>query len=149
MNTRFARKIDLILEETGIAPPEPSKQTTDLIEIAIQMQETIAKFQRDMHDTQIQINNIVEQLNSNLGVEIRRRQPKLTTSLKDGNCIAGYRTKQLITRPDLVNKCWRVDGPLGRHFARHAPANVLELDSDVRPLADAISNFFNDYYKSI
>jgi hypothetical protein len=149
MNSRFARKIDLMLEENlGIAPPEPAKPT-DLIEIAMQLQETISKLQRDMNDTQIQITNIIEQLNASLGSEIRKRRPELWTTLKNGNCVAGYRTKQLVARPDLQKKSWMIDGPLSRHFVRHAPASSLELTSDVGPLADAVSNFFTEYYKSI
>ena len=147
---KFTNKIDAMLEEDlGIAPPEPTKQANDLIEIATQLQETISKLQRDMNDTQIQINNIIEQLNANLCWEVRKRQPKLTTSLKDGNCVAGYRTKQLIAKPDLVNRSWKIDGTLGRHFVKHAPATALELSSNVGPLADAISSFFGEYYRSI
>jgi len=57
---KFTRKIDKMLEENlGITPPETSKQASDLIEIAQQLQETISKLQRDMNDTQIQIKNII------------------------------------------------------------------------------------------
>lgn len=149
---QFKKRLDsLIQEEFGIASPEKdtSQQANDLIAIATQLQETVGRLQRDLEDTQIQITNIVEQLNTNLGWEIRKRQPKLMTTHRNGKCVTGYRTKDLVMQPDLAKKLWSVGGPLGGSFLRQTPTAALNLNSDVGSMADAVVNFFKQHYKSI
>jgi hypothetical protein len=151
---KFLGKLDVMLEEeTGITPPPGNEQeitqaANDIIQIACQLQDTIATHKRGLEDAEIQLQNIVEQLNTKLGWEIRKRQPKLMIAHRDGTCNAGYYSNNLQFRPDLAGKVWNVDGPQARMFRREFE-HSLPLTNDLGGLADSVVKFFKTRYKTL
>jgi hypothetical protein len=151
---KFLNKLDTILEEqTGIAPPPASEQTVeevgnDLLEIACQLQDTISMHKRSLQDAEMQLQTLMEQLNTKLGWEIRKKHPKLMIAHKGGTCNAGYCSNNLSFKPDLRAKEWNVDGPLSNMF-RKQYSQVLPLNNDLGQIADAVVKFFKSRYKTL
>jgi hypothetical protein len=155
---RFQNRLDTLLEdEVGISPPPGQEQSAeqsvsqvanDLIEIACQLQDTISTHKRGLQDAEIQLQNLVEQLNTKLGWEIRRRQPKLMIAHKGGTCCAGYYSNNIHFKPDLQTKSWSVDGPQAGMFKREFEGS-LPLNNDLGGLADAVVKFFRQRYKTL
>jgi hypothetical protein len=137
-----------ITEETGIAPPPTANAAEDLVQIATQLQEMISTHQRDLRDFEIQLNQVMEQLNTRLGWEIRKRQPRLMVTHKDGCCNAGYFSKNLAFKPNIKNKAWNVEGPLANKFMGMNPEGI-KLSGDQGELADLIVNFFKQHFKTL
>jgi len=140
----FNDRFGVLIENTE----EMSQVASNLLEVASQLQEAISSHKRALKDAEIQLNNIVEQLNTKLGWEIRRRQPKLMVSHRNGCCDTGYYSKNLSFKPDLASKTWMVDGPLSRQFKREHP-NTLQLANMPDLLANAVVDFFKNRFKTL
>jgi len=140
----FGTQLGVIVEDIDNPP------TTDLLQIASQLQETINQHKRSLQEAETQLSEITAQLNTKLGYEIMQRQNLLKVSHYGGNCNAGYFSKNLAFRPDLTAKCWRVDGSdsLPRHFKREYP-HALRLTTSPDLLADAIVKFFTSRFRSL
>ncbi len=151
---RFQKRLDTLLEDNvGVtAPPQSTEEVSqvanDLIAIACQLQDTISAHKRGLQDAEIQLQGLVEQLNTKLGWEIRRRQPKLMIAHKDGTCCAGYYSNNIYFKPDLQNKSWNVEGPQAGMFRREFEGS-LPLSNDLGSLADAVVKFFRQRYKTL
>ena len=130
------------------AKEEVAQATSDLIEIASQLQEAISSHQRALKDAEMQLQQIVEQLNTKLGFEIRKRQNRLMIAHRNGACNTGYYSQRLGFKPDLANKTWSVEGPKARQFSREFP-DSMELRSDPSALADAVVRFFTNQYETL
>jgi hypothetical protein len=117
----------------------------DLLSIASELLSQVSELKIKLTDTETQIEHLIEKLNAELGVAIRQRHPRLTVLHRNGECACGYRSKDLICRPDLQRKTWVINGRLGHGFGRQHP-NLLQLSSDVNPLADAIVDYFKHQY---
>lgn len=143
LNSAFQSQLGIIVEDSSV-----TQAANDLLEIAAQLSEAIAQHERSLKDAKLQLENIVEQLNTKLGWEIRRRQGKMMVTHRNGLVNAGYYSNNLGFRPDLSRKAWQVEGPLSRHFKREHP-EALELNSSPDLLADAVVNFFKTRYKTL
>ena len=143
----FKEQFQVVLEDEQPSL-EASQAANDLLAIATQLQDAISQHKRALDDAEVQLNNIIEQLNTKLGWEIRQRQPKLMVTHSNGACNAGYYSKNLGFRPDLNNRCWRVDGPMSRSFKREYPQS-LQLRGTSDLLADAVVDFFKKQFKTL
>jgi hypothetical protein len=146
INRKLNISEDLTSPQSAQATVEQA--TTDLIEIATQLQDQISNHKKSLEDAELQLNNIIEQLNTKLGWEIRRRQPKLMVTHRGGNCNAGYYSQNLSCRPDLASKSWVVAGPLSKKFASEYP-DSLSLSNTPSDLADSIVKFFTGRFKTL
>jgi alanine-alpha-ketoisovalerate/valine-pyruvate aminotransferase len=147
---KFAKRLDTVIAEgCGVeAPAAVEEMANDLLEIAAQLQENIGRYKRDLQDAEMQLDNIVEQLNTKLGWEIRKRQPKMMIAHKNGKCHAGYFSQNLALRPNLQTKEWAAEGPLAKKFITENP-DTLALSSDPAALADAIVKFFTGRFRTL
>jgi hypothetical protein len=143
MSNKFNTHLDaIIMEEFGEGAAE------DLINIAKELMSTVSQMEQDIAKSKLQLSHILEELNSSLGREIRKIQPKMNISIRDGNCAAGYHSKDVVCRPDVEKGIWMVSGRLGNGFKRHFP-EVLKLSPDVKPLAQSITDYFKKYYRTL
>ena len=85
----FKEQFQVVLEDEQPSL-EASQAANDLLAIATQLQDAISQHKRALDDAEVQLNNIIEQLNTKLGWEIRQRQPKLMVTHSNGACNAGY-----------------------------------------------------------
>jgi len=136
-------RLDAVLKEET---EEANAQDLALLakEVLAQIQDLETKLQ----GARTQLVHIIERLNGELGTEIRKRQNKIGVSHRDGSCTCGYRSRDLVCRPDLQAGKWSIGGRMGRSFLRHHP-EVVHLHGDVGPLADAIVGFFKRYYRTL
>ena len=146
LNKAFEDKFKVVLEDEPQA--EVAQAANDLLAIATQLQDAISQHKRALEDAELQLNNIIEQLNTKLGFEIRQREPKLMVTQHGGACNAGYYSKNLGFKPDLNNRNWRVDGPMSRSFRREYP-QALQLRGTSDLLADAVIDFFKRQFKTL
>lgn len=140
MRSRFSNIIDEVIKEEI----EQSGLYSQAKEILRQLQDT----RQIIADLETRISHLTEQLISTLSGEIRKRQPKLDIGLKKGKCHAGYKSKDIIVRPDFDNGKWDIGGSLGGRFVKDYP-HLSQLTDDISPLADAISDYFNSRYKTL
>lgn len=126
----------------------PVQAERDVLSIARQILDQVEDFELKVGDANTQIAHLVEQLNAALGMAIRKKQPKLMISHKNGACTCGYHSRDLMCSPDFKNKMWKVDGKLGRSFTRNYP-QVIRLDNDVEPMANAVVDFFKRFYRTL
>jgi hypothetical protein len=145
LTKEFQDKFQVVLEDEKL---ETSQAANDLLAIATQLQDAITQHKRALDDAETQLANIIEQLNTKLGFEIRQREPKLMVTHGNGCCNAGYYSKNLGFRPDLNNRTWRVDGPMSRSFRREYP-QALQLRGTSDLLADAVIDFFKRQFKTL
>ena len=127
---------------------QSGKPEEDLLQIAQEIAHEISEMEIKLKDSKIKLNEIVEKLNTMLGGEIRKNHPKMEVMLKGGNCICGYRSRDLSCKPNLQTGRWEVGGRLGRSFLSHYP-QMAKLSSDVVPLAQSIIEFFKKHYRSL
>jgi hypothetical protein len=141
MSRKFSKRLDLLTENLDDA-------TTDIISIAQELMHNISQMKQDIEKAEVQMTHILEELNSSLGREIRKIQPKMAISLRNGMCGCGYQSKDIECRPDIENGIWVVRGRLGNGLKRNYP-EVLRLNHDVTPLARAITSYFKKHYRSL
>lgn len=143
MNEKFNVHLNAIMaEEFGGDIAE------DLINIARELMSTVSQMKQDIEKHELQLSHILEELNSSLGREIRKIQPKMNIRLSGGNCGVGYQSRDLVCRPDIGKGIWTVTGRLGNGFKRHHP-ETLRLAQDVKPLAQAVTDYFKRYYRTL
>jgi hypothetical protein len=123
-------------------------EETDLALIAKELLDTINDTELKLRDSKMQLSHLIERINSALGIEIRKRQPRMTISHSNGACTCGYKARDLTFKPDLTNKLWKISGRLGRGFVKEFPHRT-RLDADLGSLADCIVDFFKRYYKTL
>jgi len=140
----FKDQLEQILEEQ-IETGDPCE---DLISIATELMDQISNLQKSLDDAQLQLRNIVEKLNCTLGMEIRKKQPKMHISLDNNSCTCGYKSKDLSCKPNLENGRWEIGGRLGRGFVKNFPQST-KLTSDVKPLANSVVTFFKKHYRTL
>jgi hypothetical protein len=130
--------------EDEVSPPEPTGPYTDLRGLLMQMKDA----QQNVNDLQTQIDHLIEQLTSSLGLEIRKRHPQIAVSFKGGKCQAGHPRfgKHVSLRPDLENEEWSADGPLSDKV-RSEFGHVLKMSDDIIPLAHALADAMKKEYK--
>lgn len=143
----FRNRLDSVIREQVEAEPVSQVQES-LLDLAAQLRDQISDLKIKITDSEKQLSHIIEQLNANLGIAIRKRQPKLSIGHHNGKCSCGYKSRDLICTPDFEKKIWVVDGRLGRGFKRTCP-KALGLSTDVDPLADAIVDYFRRYFRSL
>ena len=120
----------------------------DTLALATELLDNIGRYENDIKSAKQQISHLIEQINASLGMEIRKRQPKMMVAHRNGSCSCGYRSNDLTMQPDLSNKCWSIGGTLGSRFVRRYP-QILRLDGDVNQIADAITDFFKQHYRTL
>lgn len=138
----FEDKLQIVLEEQEIDVQE------DIVNIARELLDQIDELQITLQNTQTQLAHIIEKLNGTLGMEIRKRQPKMHITISDGTCKCGYYSGDMYCKPDLTRGRWEIGGRFGRNFIRNNP-HVTRLTGDVAPLAQSITDFFQKHYKSL
>lgn len=143
MSTKFNTHLNAIItEEFG------EGAAGDLINIAKELMATVSQMEQDITKSKLQLSHILEELNSSLGREIRKIQPKMNISIRDGNCAAGYHSKDVICKPDIEKGIWMISGRLGNGFRKHHP-EALKLLPDAKPLAQSITDYFKKYYRTL
>lgn len=144
MSNKFQLHLTNVLsEELGT---EELRQ--DLINLASELRDNISKWKVDIEDAELRINHILEELNSSLGREIRKIQPKMDIGLRNGACACGYRSRDVICKPDLDKGIWQVSGRLGGPIRRGRP-ECLRLANDTSGLARAIVDTFKKHYRTL
>lgn len=141
----FEYRIEEIISEQFETPVQARE---DVLSVARHILDQVSDLQIKVQDAEKQIAHLVEQLNAALGMSIRKKQPKLMISHKNGACTCGYHSRDLVCAPDFKRKMWKVDGKLGRSFVRNYP-QVIRLDNDVEPMADAVVDFFKRFYRTL
>jgi hypothetical protein len=143
--TKFERHLDTVIAEKF--GDEISAQT-DLVNTARELLSSIGKMKQDMEQAELQLAHILEELNSALGREVRKLEPKMRIGLHNGTCSCGYHSRDLVCRPDIQKGTWIITGRLGNNLKRSFP-ETLRLGHDVTPLASAIMNSFKKYYRTL
>lgn len=144
MSKKFKMHLEAVLAEQV----DGKAIQQDLVSIASELRSSISQWKRDIEDAELRINHILEELNSSLGREIRKIQPKMAISLRNGSCTCGYRSRDLSCRPDLDKGIWQIGGALGGGFRRKRP-EMLRLSHDMAPLARAIVDHFKRRYRTL
>lgn len=149
MTNKFNLRLSTVLaEELGADSVDVSEIKQDLVNIATELLKNISDMETNIDNAKLQITHIIEELNSSLGREIRKMQPKMAISLRNGSCSCGYHSRDMVCRPDIERGIWNISGRLGNGFRRAHPEQ-LQLKSDMRPLAGAIIDYFKKYYRSL
>lgn len=127
-----------------VNPPEPTGPVTDLRGLLLQMKDA----QQNVSNLQTQIDHLIEQLTSSLGMEIRKRHPQITISHKGGSCKAGHPRfgRHASLKPDMDSGQWVVEGPMADKIKGEF-AHVLEMGDDITPLAHAVADLLKKEYK--
>ena len=142
MNSKFALRLNTIIAENF------ENETQDLISIAGELMNNVSRMKQDIEKAELQLTHILEELNSSLGREVRKIQPKMAIGLKNGNCSCGYQSRDIVCKPNIQRGIWQVSGRLANGFRRNCP-EVLHLSHDVTPLAKAITTYFKKYYRTL
>lgn len=146
MSDKFSLRLSTVIREQFGEQAVPDQQ--DLVNVASELLDNISQLEKSVEDAKLKVSHILEELTSSLGREIRKIQPKMNISLKNGACGCGYHSRDISCKPDLSRKVWVVSGRLGNGFKRTYP-EVLKLSSDMRPIAQAIVEYFKKYYRSL
>lgn len=146
MNENFYEQLDSTLQEALCENTDTAAE--DLISIAKEIEHQITELEQSLQDSKKQLQHIIERLNSNLGMEIRKLQPKMSIGISGGACTCGYKSRDLKCVPDLGEGRWNIGGRLGRGFVKKNP-HVTRLSSDVGQLANAIVSYFRNYYRTL
>ena len=142
---RFSLRLNTIIREE-FNDIETTKQ--DLIDTATELLSNITQMKKSIEQSELQITHILEELNSSLGREVRKMQPKMNVNLTNGSCGCGYHSKDIICKPDLQKKIWLISGRLGNGFKRTYP-EAQKLSSNTQPLAQSMIDYFKKYYRSL
>lgn len=143
--TKFERHLDTVIaEELG----EETSVQTDLVNTARELLDNISRMKQDIEQAELQLAHILEELNSALGREVRKMEPKMNIGLRNGTCSCGYQSRDLICKPDVQKGVWVITGRLGNSLRRNFP-ETLRLGHDVTPLASAIMNSFKRHYRTL
>lgn len=114
-----------------------------------QIQAQIAELDQQGMELKQQMQHEMEALVGDLAVGVRNRMPGVAVNLNGGRCSVNHLSNNLSLAPDITSGTWNIDGnKSGRRFRKHH-ANVLDLKSDVGPLADSIGHFFKRRYKRL
>jgi hypothetical protein len=141
---KFKMHLDAVLAEQL----DDTSVQKDLVSIASELKSAISQWKSEIENAELRINHILEELNSSLGREIRKIQPKMAISLRNGACTCGYRSRDLSCKPDLDKGIWQIGGALGGGFRRRRP-EALRLSHDLKPLAQAVVDHFRNYYRTL
>ena len=142
---KFSLRLNTIISEE-FGDVEHAKQ--DLMDTATELLSNITQMKKSIEQSELQISHILEELNSSLGREIRKMQPKMNVNLANGSCGCGYHSKDIVCKPDLQKKIWVISGRLGNGFKRTYPESQ-KLTSDMRPMAQSMIDYFKKYYRSL
>jgi len=145
-NNRFALRLNTAINEEFGNDISTAKQ--DLIDTSTELLSNITQMKKSIEQAELQISHILEELNSSLGREIRKIQPKMDINLRNGSCGCGYLSKDIVCKPDMNRKIWTISGRLGNGFRKNHP-ELMKLSSNMQPLAQAIVNFFKRHYRSL
>lgn len=139
------RKLDTILNEEATAlgedPYQSAMNVTTELEAA---RHKVAELER-------QLVFAVDRLCGGLAIGIRKHQPGLNVGLGNGACKVGYKSKNLVFKPDIAGGRWGIDSPDGR-FARRFQKLFgphTSLTSDLSPLSQAVARFFMQHYRTL
>lgn len=120
----------------------------ELLHSAEELLNQVTEMEKSLENSRLQLTNLIERLNADLGTAIRQRQPKMKISHHNGTCSCGYLSRDINCKPDFQKKIWVVDGRLGRGFNKRYP-QALHLGGGVGNFADAIVNYFKQYYRTL
>lgn len=146
MSEKFAKHLDHVISENF--ENEGADAPQDLVNLARELMGNVSRMKTEIESAELQLAHILEELNSSLGREIRKIQPKMAINLRNGNCSCGYHSRDIVCRPDTKKGIWNIAGKLGSGFRRSNP-EALHLDHDVTPLARAITDYFKKYYRTL
>lgn len=101
-------------------------------------------------EVKLRIASLGVKLCARLGVEVRKKFPKLYVHINRGSIRVGYRSKFLLLRPDVAGHVWDVDGDgkFVRGFLNDYRKYLL-LYSDMGLLVDAIGSHFGSSFKTL
>lgn len=109
----------------------------------------ILEYRNKIKETEKQLLECIDKLCAELATEIRRLQPNLTVIMKTGGCEVCYRAKVLPCVIKPYDGCWKFDNnDFGNVFTKRYP-ECKRLDCDIYDLAKAITEHFNNHYRSL
>lgn len=138
----FEDRLNLILQDT--------KKTGNL-DNAYEVYRSIDKAKQNLLKLQHEFNSIKKRINCELAVDVRKCHPGLNVSVNRKGCKVGYKNKNMCFDPDMAKGVWIISGSdpnFVRRFKRRHVKDTL-LSQDFGPLADLISSFFVNHYKSL
>lgn len=98
-----------------------------------------------------QLSIIENKMSSELAIHVRKTIPGLHVAVGRYGCKIGYRTKQLVLKPDPKRGQWKVSSS-DKYFAnkfKRRYASKTFLHEDIQPLVSAVVEHFTNYYKSL
>ncbi len=144
LNTFNEKLLSVLNEEEQSSDGSP---ITSLKNASQELKETEAKLEQ-LKSTYA---HALQQTVGHLAIAIKKSQPRLDTTLKNGECVVGFKSKTLTFHPDLDTNTWVVGGndpSFARRFMRnYAAATALGQDMDL--MVKAISQFFTNHYRSL
>ena len=139
----FDKVLTEALEEQEV-PVEQTGPYTDIRGLMMQFKD----MQQTMSDLQLQIDHAIDQMNMSVGLEMKKRHPKMVVSNRGRQCKVGHpkHNKYVSLTPDLENGKWSVEGPLADKI-NDKFSNALEMGDDLAPIAHLIADMLKDEYK--
>jgi len=138
----FEDRLNLILQD--------SKKTNNL-ENAYEVYRSIDKAKQNLLKMQHELNSIKKRINCELAIGVRKRHPALNVAVNRKGCKVGYKNKNMCFDPDMAKGVWIITGSdnnfVKRFKRNHVKDTVLSHEFD--NMADLISNFFINHYKSL
>lgn len=142
MSTLFS-KLDLLLENIDINHTEPNNETETVIS-------NYHKANNELKKAQQNLEMASNKLCGELALKIRTKLSGLNISLNKHGCTIGYRHKNLIFKPNLLNNVWVVTGNnqlfIHNFISKYSPLMSVQ---NTDKIADAIAEYFRNYYKSL
>jgi len=93
---------------------------------------------------------IKTRMNSNLAINMRRKNASLNIKVGERGCRIGYKSRVLLLTPDFENFQWSVksnDSKFARQFILNYKDAIMLSSQNL--IIDAIDEYFVNYYKSL
>lgn len=138
----FQDRLNLLLQD--------SKPTGNL-DNAYEVYRSIDKAKQNLLKMQHELNSIKKRINCELAVGVRKRHPALNVAVNRKGCKVGYKNKNMCFDPDMSKGIWVITGSDPNFINRFKRKNVKNtlLSQEYDNLADLISSFFINHYKSL
>lgn len=138
-------KFNKVLQEQLEQMPSASGVTSQAKQAAHKVKEA----ESVLRNAQDELNMAVENLNSQLSLEIRKRMSKLQVTISSGACQIRYKSKGITVKPNTINNKWEIDpNDMGRSFMKGF-SHALPMNDDLSSIAEAVVEYFTGQYKTL
>jgi hypothetical protein len=137
----LGRSLDILFEEQDPRGDNP-------VDKARELRNQLAAAQQEVANLESQLKIVMQRLNGDLALGIRRQHPALNVGVCGDGCKVGYKTKQFMINPDVEKGVWTVASPdnrfLNKYTKNYAPHTLLnpQLDEFIKSIMLHFSNHF-------